>query len=136
MPLRQRVAYLILVIVVVVAPTVLALGWYQISRDPNFRPLGVTQQALRAYSGGGDGVEIVAVVDWAPARSGGYTRAQLMQALSQSFAAKGVEVRIELRSGHPVTQVTYIVGKTVLGPFGTTQAAEGIAAAVEAYHMH
>lgn len=136
MPQYQRITYLILIIAVVVAPTVLALGWYQISRDPNFRPLGVTQQALRAYGGSGVGVEIVAVVDWSPASSGGYTRAQLMQALNQSFAAKGVEVSFELRSGHPVTQVTYIVGKTVLGPYPTARAAEGIAAAVEAYHMH
>ncbi|GKY86617.1 hypothetical protein [Sinisalibacter aestuarii] len=136
MPQRQRLAYLILLIAVVVMPTAMSLAWYAISRDPNLRPLGITKQALYAYNGGGDGVEIVAVVDWPASDTGERSRAQLTRALTESFAAKGVEIRIEFRAGQAAGQVTYIIGKSVLGPYPTTRAAEGISAAVEAFRMY
>jgi hypothetical protein len=136
MPPRQRYTYLILLIAFVTLPTAAALVWYQISRDPNLRPLGVTKQALRAYGGEGEGVEITAVVDWGSPRTGGYTQEQLAQSLTQSFAAKGVDVVIRFRDGQSATQVTYVIGKTVLGPYPTARAAAGVAAAVDAFRMY
>ncbi|OIP82825.1 MAG: hypothetical protein AUK37_08425 [Rhodobacterales bacterium CG2_30_65_12] len=133
---RRSLGYLFLIIFVVVAPTVASLGWYQLSKNPSLRPLGITKQALTAYNGGSDGIEIVALVDWVPTDAGNYSQARLSRALTESFAAKGVELRIEFRPGQSTTRVTYRVGKTVLGPYSTARAAEGIAAAVEAYNMY
>ncbi len=135
-PHRRSFAYLSLIVLVVVLPTAIALAWYQVSRDPNLRPLGITEQALRAYNGQGEGLEIVAVVDWVPPHTGNFTRAQLQTALDQSFRAKGVEVRVEFRDGRGETQITYLVGRTMLGPFPTARSSEGVSAAVEAYKMH
>lgn len=136
MPQRHSIAYLLLIITVLALPSVASLTWYHISRDPNLRPLGITEQALKAHRGGGEGVEIVALVDWAPPRTGDFSRSQLAITLQRAFEAKGVEVRVVFREGAGVTRVTYRVGRTVLGPYSTGRASEGIAAAVEAYHMH
>ena len=132
---KRSLSFVFLIIAVMVLPSAVALGWYQMSQNPSLRPLGVTKEALSAYNGGADGLEIVAMVEWVPPRTGNYTKARLAQSLAQSFAAKGVEVRIEFREGRQATRVSYRVGKTVLGPYSTARASEGIGAAVEAYKM-
>lgn len=133
---HRNLGFLVLIILVVVAPTAASLSWYHISKNPNLRPLGITKQALTSYNGGGEGIEIVAVVEWTPPRAGTYTPAHLSRALTDSFAAKGVDVRIEFHPGQDGTRITYKIGTTVLGPYTTARASEGIAAAVEAYKMH
>jgi len=132
---RQRYTYVLLVIVFVTLPTAAALLWYHVSRDPNLRPLGITQQALRAYAGKSEGLEIIAVVDWV-APGGGFSRAHLDTTLRRAFRAKGTDVRVEFREGRGATRVSFIVGKTVLGPYAVINASEGVAAAVEAFNMH
>lgn len=135
MPQRRSFAYLLGLIVIVIAPTAMSLLWYAVSRNPELRPLGVTKQALAAYNGGTDGIEIVAVVDWAEA-GGSMARRRLADNLATSFAAKGVDVRITFREGKSGVQVTYYVGATTLGPYSAARAAEGVSAAVGALRMH
>lgn len=132
----QRLIYLVLIITVVVAPTMVSLGWYSWTKDPKLRPLAVTQEALRAYGYVGDGVEIIAMVDWVPSGAGSYTRTALTKAIVESFQSKGVDVNVVFRPGSDTTRVTYLIGKTALGPYSTSRAAQGVEAAVEAYHMH
>jgi len=136
MPQRRSIAYLTLIIIAVVLPTAVALVWYHISRDPNLRPLGITEQALRAYEGRGEGLEIVAIVDWVPPRTGNFTRAHLTTTLRRAFGAKGADVRIVFRDGQGETRVSYVVGKTALGPYATAEASKGVAAAIQAFNMH
>lgn len=133
---RRSLVYVFMIIAVVVLPTAMMLGWYQVTRDPNLRPLGVTREALRAYGEPGSGVDLIAVVDWVPPRTGGFTQAQLARDLTASFASKGVEVRVLFRDGQDKTSVTYQIGRTRLGPYPAARAAEGIAAAVDAFRMH
>jgi hypothetical protein len=133
---RRSFSYLLVIITVVVLPSAVSLGWYQVSKDPNLRPLGITEQALRAHRGDGEGLEIVAVVDWVPPRTGNQTQAQLAIALSRAFRSKGVDVRVVFRKGEDATRVSYIVGKSTLGPFPISQASGGVAAAVQAFNMH
>ncbi len=133
---RRSIAYVFGIIAVVVLPTAMMLGWYQITRDPNLRPLGITRESLRAFGESGAGVDLVAVVDWVPPRTGGFTQRQLAKDLTASFASKGVEVRVLFREGRDATHVTYVIGRTRLGPYPAARAAEGIAAAVEAYRMY
>ena len=54
---RRNLFFVIALILVIVLPTALALGWYKISRDPNMRPLAVTREALRDYGVAGIGAE-------------------------------------------------------------------------------
>ena len=134
---RRNLLYLASIIAAVVLPSAVALGWYHVSQDPNFRPLGVTKEALRAYSGGtGGGIEIVARVEWVAPRTGGYTRRHLTDAIRNAFAAKGIEARVVFFPGAETTRVTYVVGQSVIGPYSTARAAEGVSAAVEALRMY
>jgi hypothetical protein len=133
---RRSLVYVMLIIAIVVMPTAVALGWYQITRDPNFRPLGITREALRDYGVPGAGIDLIAYVDWPAAKAGHPARRQLGDDLTDSFASKGVEARIVFRDAGGSPQITYVVGKSVIGPYPASRAAEGIAAAVEAYRMH
>lgn len=133
---RRSLVYVMLIITIVVLPSAVALGWYQYTRDPNLRPLGITREALRAYGEPGSGAEVVAYVDWSAAGVGATARRRLADDLKASFGSKGVEVRLVFRDTSGATQVTYVVGRSVLGPYSTGRAAEGIAAAVEAYRMY
>lgn len=129
---RRSIGYVLLVIGVVIAPTALSLSWYHITKDPNLRPLAITKQALAAYGLSSGGLEIVAVVEGPDATSA----SGMARAITNAFAAKGMDVRIVVRSGPGVRQVTYRVGSSVLGPYPAARASEGIAAAVQAYRMH
>ena len=120
-----------LIITVVVLPTAMMLSWYHYTQNPHLRPLGITREALREYGVPGAGVEIVAYVDGPSGRN-----AQLASDLRASFGSKGVDVRLVFREAGGATRVTYVVGNSTLGPYSTARAAEGIAAAVEAYRMH
>ena len=133
---RRSLAYVMLIIAVVVLPTVVALGWYQYTRNPNLRPLGITREALREYGVPGTGVDVIAYVDWPAARAGGSARRQLESDLQASFASKGVDVVLVFRDAPGSVRITYKIGNSVLGPYSTARAAEGVAAAVEAYRMH
>ncbi|MCB1357361.1 MAG: hypothetical protein KDK53_12955 [Maritimibacter sp.] len=133
---RRNLFFVIALILVIVLPTALALGWYKISRDPNMRPLAVTREALRDYGVAGIGADLVAYVDWPGSNAESPARRQLARDLTAAFAAKGVEARLVFRDTNGPAQVTYVIGKSVLGPYPTTHAAEGIAAAVDAYRMY
>jgi len=133
---HRSLAYVMLIILIITLPTALALGWYRFTQNPNLRPLGITREALRAYGVPGTGVEVVAYVDWPAAHSRHSARQQLSDDLRASFSSKGVDVLVVFRSTDGPTRVTYEVGNSVLGPYPTGRAAEGIAAAVEAYRMN
>lgn len=133
---RRGLTYVTLIIVVLALPTAGALGWFYLTHDPNLRPLGVTREALRAYGEAGMGAEVVAYVDWVPTGNGADARRRLADALTTSFAAKGVDVRVVFREGRDETRITYEIGKSLLGPYPASRASEGVAAAVEAYRMY
>ncbi len=133
---RRSLPYLLLIISIVIAPTAVSLTWYNFTLDPYLRPLGITQQAIRAYQSGGKELQIVALVDWVPSKTGNNFRSRLSEALYQSFSAKGADVRVVFREGKGATRVTYRIGNSVVGPFSTARAAEGVNAAIQAYRMH
>ena len=134
---RQRgIATLVVIIVLVVAPSVISLGWYRVTGNPLFRPLGITRESMRAYYGTGEWIEIVAEVEWDQARSGQVTQRDMERALRNAFHVKGVEVRVVFRQSRTGTRVLYRVGPSSIGPYPQSRAAEGISAAVEAYRMN
>ncbi|WP_288926190.1 hypothetical protein [uncultured Maritimibacter sp.] len=138
MAARRNILYVLGIIALIVMPTVMSLGYYVVTKDPNLRPLGVTQQALSAYDRGRptEQIHIVAQVEWVPARAGGYSQRALELAIVNAFKAKGVEVFVFFHPGVDATRVTYRVGHTTIGPYSVARAARGISAAVEAFHMH
>lgn len=137
MTTRRNLAYVMGIVALLVLPTVMSLTYYQVSKDPNARPLAVTEQSLRAFVNGKLGViNIIAQVDWVPGHTSGFSQPQLEKAIVNAFRAKGVEVDVRFRQGVDHTRISYLVGKSTIGPYSTSRAAEGISAAVEAYRMY
>ncbi len=134
--MRRSLGYVMLIIAVVVLPTAIMLSWYQFTRDPNLRPLGITREALRAYGIPGGGVEVVAYVDGPTGGAGESARRRLANDLRASFGSKGVDVRLVFREAPGSARITYVIGNSVIGPYSPNRAAEGVAAAVQAYRMH
>lgn len=138
MAARRNIFYVLGIIALIVTPTAMSLSYYYVTKDPNMRPLGITHQSLSAYTKSrvGDGVHIVAQVEWVAHQSGGYSQRALELAIKNAFKAKGVEVFVFFHPGVDRTRVTYKVGHTTVGPYSTSHAARGISAAVDAYHMY
>lgn len=132
---KRGLATIIAIVLLVVAPTVVSLVWYKVTGNPLIRPLGITQEKIRAYEGLGSVLEIVAVVEWDPARSGQVRREDLRRALMRAFKVKGVPVRVVFDPGSSGTWITYRIGSSTIGPYAQARAAEGIGAAAEAYRM-
>ncbi len=135
---KQRgIATIVVVILLLIAPSVIALSWYKVTGNPLFRPLGITRESMGAYFGNGEWIEIVAEVAWDDSRSGRVTREDMERALRHAFKAKGIEeMRVVFRNSSKGTWVLYRIGPSAIGPYPQSRAAEGISAAVNAYRMN
>lgn len=134
MPAQRNIIYLMAIIALAILPSAVALSWFHVTKNPNLRPLGLTREALRAYTGGyGDGTGVVARVTGADLS--GDRQAALARALTNAFGAKGVDLEVKFLPGTGPPVVSYVIGTSVVGPYPATRAAEGIGAAVEAYRM-
>ncbi|WP_424941474.1 hypothetical protein [Aliiroseovarius sp. S253] len=119
---------------VVVLPTVAALSWYAVTKDPTIRPLGITKQALVEQTLD-DGAILTIVIRFDPDEHAEVSKV-LGASIARAFEAKGVDGSIKQRPapGEEMT-VTYLIGASSIGPFPASQAASGINAAVGAYRM-
>ncbi len=133
---RRDIFTLATVVGLLTLPTAGSLSYFAITKDPSIRPLGITQESLRAYSGDSSaGFEILAMVEWDSARSGQVTRDDMNRALINVFESKGVHAQVFFTKGYNGTFVKYQVGPSVFGPYPQSRAAEGISAAVAAYRV-
>lgn len=135
---RRNIGYVLGLVALIVLPTVVTLGFHQITQNPSFRPLAVTRQSLDAYErsrGARQGVEIVAQVEWVGPVAARMSQRQFEKAITQAFNAKGVEVYVFFTHGVEATRVTYVVGPSRIGPYPAKRAGDGVQAAVDAYRM-
>jgi hypothetical protein len=112
----------------IVLPAALSLSAYFITKNPNFRPLGITIDKLAEaglISDSGD-------KSVTHASKGEYTKA-----LESTFDILGTEVRVKFRTVPNTSDVsvTYLVGQSKIGPYPISQAANGVKAAVRAERM-
>lgn len=134
--MQRSVTHLLIVILLVVAPTAGTLTYYYLTKNPTVRPLGITREALDAFEQGGQRFEIVANVAFDARDSGGKSRAQLQRDLINAFRAKGVHVNVQFtRTGGSGTWITYVIGPSTMGPYALSEASDGVNKAVEAYRM-
>jgi hypothetical protein len=126
--------YLMIIIAALVLPSAVSLSWFHVTQNPSLRPLGLTREALRAYTGGyGDNTMVVArVVGADPSDDASEA---LARALVNAFAAKGVELEVAFLPGTGPPRVSYAIGTSVIGPYPASRAAQGVSAAVDAYRM-
>lgn len=126
----------IIAILLLTLPSAASLAYYYMTKNPWFRPLGITKETLQAFSGGsGSGEEVVAIVNWDSTRAGQVTQRDMYNVLAGAFGAKGVDVRVTFTPSTSGTFVTYKIGSSTIGPYPQGRAAEGIIAAVAAYRM-
>ncbi|MGH1369776.1 MAG: hypothetical protein ACRBCL_14275 [Maritimibacter sp.] len=132
---KRSIAYMVAVVGAIALPTIFSLTYYEITHDPRFKPLGVTKETLRSFDGNdGETPGITALLDWNDDESGGFTTIELASIIYKSFEARGVEVQVVLRKNAKHTRITYVVGKSRIGPYPTSRAGDGITAAVDALH--
>lgn len=136
----RQIAWVIGLIAVIVFPAAASLIYFQVTKDPSLRPLGVTRAAEQAYARGqaedGSPLEIVVRVYWVPDHAGGHSHISLQDAFLKTFAAKGIDaVSVRFLPGRTRTTITYVVGKSIIGPIPVEQAAQGVNAAAAAFRM-
>lgn len=132
--LSRNLRILIAIIAVVVLPTVAALTWYWVTKDPTIRPLGITKRALVEKTAKKGGM-LTIVIRFDPnedAKASEALGANIVRALQ----AKGVigSVKRLPVPGQDMT-VTYLIGASTIGPYSASHASSGINAAVGAYRM-
>lgn len=133
--LSRNLKLLIAITTVVVLPTLAALTWYAITKDPTIRPLGITKRALE-QQGSTDAAGLIILITFDPAEDAIASEA-LGRKITRALEAKGVTGEVEYRriQGHEIS-VTYLVGASEIGPFRASKAKNGINAAVGAYRMN
>lgn len=132
---KLNIAYLVAVIGAVSLPTVTAVTYHEVTKDPRMKPLAITTDTVAAFSGDpGDLPPITVVIDWAGHENQDIHKRQLSDAILRAFQAKGLEATVLLRPAAQ-TRVTYHVGASVIGPFPRSRAAEGIRPAADAARM-
>lgn len=121
----------------IVLPAMAALAAYFITKNPHFRPLGVTIQKLADAGLIDETGEIIAVItigDQAPKR---ISNQDYADALRLPFERYNSEVRVKFRSTpqSSAVTVTYMVGRNKIGPYSFSDAASGIKTAVHAERL-
>ena len=133
---RGHVSYILVIILVLIAPTLISLGYYVVTRNPALRPLAVTQASLSSYEAGlGLGGHVVARIEWVEEDNMGFSRRQIERLVTRAFEAKGIEVDVLVVPGVEETSITYLVGASRMGPYPVIHAAAGVSAAAAAFHM-
>ncbi|MBU2866657.1 hypothetical protein [Pacificibacter marinus] len=126
-----------LVATFIVLPAALSLLAYFITKNPNFRPLGITLDSLTEaglIESSGEIIAVVSIGDRAPKHS---SKSDYIKALEATFEILGSGVDVKFRTVPNTSDitVTYLVGLSRIGPYPITQAAHGVKAAVRAERM-
>ena len=132
--LRQNYPAVSLAIIAVAMPTALALGYYYVTGDPNFRPLGITIERLaeRGEAVGNDVIFGTITHDGTP--EGEKEAEKLSERLVTVFIGKGIDASFRLLSNPDAKQlqIFYYIDDTRLGPFNPRNAARSVLIAVDA----
>lgn len=132
--LSRNLKILIAIILVVTLPSIAALSWYVVTKDPSVRPLGITKRALEDH-GTDEGSSLTVLIRFDPDEDA-HASSALGEKIAYALGAKGVIGDIER---HPVPgkemTVTYLIGASTIGPYLASDASSGINAAVAAYRM-
>ena len=134
---KRETIFVGLVATFIVLPAALSLSAYFITKNPNFRPLGITLDSLTEaglIESSGEIIAVVSIGDRAPKHS---PKSEYIKALKSTFEILGSDVDVKFRSAPNTSDitVTYLVGLSRIGPYPITQAASGVKAAIHAERM-
>ncbi|WP_123793675.1 hypothetical protein [Pacificibacter maritimus] len=121
----------------IILPAVIALSAYFITKNPHFRPLGITYEKLAEAGLIATSGEIVALISIGSQVKSNTQKNDIRNALNVAFDRYNAKVRVKFRDtpSDNTVSVTYIVGRSQIGPYPFSQAAKGIKASVRAERM-
>ena len=131
---RMRAAQILTALILgVTAPTIVSLGYFYVTGDPTFRPLGISKAALDTFMPERAAMNVQAVVNWGRGSTLQQSQAEIRRILARSLDTYDVDYRIQINdvAGRKVT-VTYVVMGSRLGPYPIARAGRGLGAAVDA----
>lgn len=132
---RSNLSLLTTVVVLLCAPTTIALSLSMLTKDDSFRPFsGVSEAEKTTLVPSNGGPVVVARINW-PVTAGD-NRQGFATKVKRSFAAKGVPAVVEMVDTNGGGQITYFLESNTIGPFSLQDAAAGINATVSAYRIH
>ena len=118
-------------------PTISALGYFVLTGDPTFRPLGISEAALARFANSQEDLAVVVTIRRGRDTGLNATTSEVERKFAAALRPYDVPMRIrtEIVPGRDVT-VTLQVRSTHLGPFDLRSAPSAISAAVSAYHLN
>lgn len=121
----------------VLAPAIMALSAYHITRNPSLRPLGITIEQLIEAGQIADKTLITVEVSIGEHAKTSTSLADYKKVMADAFGVFNTEARVRFREVDRSKDITvlYIVGNSEIGPYAVSRAAEGIRPAVEAERM-
>ena len=130
----RQVLYALMLAAIVAMPTAVMMLYYQITGDESSRPLSNAVSSLMDGSVAYGEVPVHVQIRLHDPEPEALRRMAL--SFRKSFAARGVTASVYFVEAGPTepASVLYGVGRNRIGPFGLSRAAEGISAAVLAYH--
>ena len=125
------------VVGLIVLPAVIALAAYYITKNPHFRPLGITTEKLSNADWESQSGTVIAEVTIGAGASPQSSQRDYSEALKTTFDRLGTDLRVDFLSKPNSSEitVTYIVGASRIGPYPIANAAAGVKAAVRAQRM-
>ncbi len=121
----------------VATPALLSLGYFYITGDPTYRPLGQTERALSNFSPAHSQNGVQIIIRWGTGSPLLVTRAELDATFARALKAYDVGYWIEFEDvPGDLVEVIYRVKSSEIGPYPIARAAEGIAAAVAALKLN
>lgn len=135
---RLRAAKILTALIIgVSAPTVASLGYFLITGDPTFRPLGLSKLALDTFQQERASMDILADIRWGNAARLSDSQDQVRAIISQKLESYDVDYRVQINptEGTEIT-ITYVVMGSRIGPYPITQAGRGLGAAVTALRLN
>ena len=131
---RMRAVRILLALILGVAtPTLASLGYFWMTGDPTFRPLGLSKTALDSFETERAKMDILAEVYWGQDAKASHSKPEVRRMLSQAIGAYDVDYRVNFNTtaGDKIS-VVYVVLGSRLGPYPISQAGRGIGPAVSA----
>jgi len=109
---------------------------YYLTKDPSLRPLGITREKMAEVDGQTEFISIFVHVDWGRERTGGTTKADLRQMVSDAFFHRTDDYIFKFKDvpGDEIG-VTFVIGPNRYGPYPPSRIIEGIVPALVALDM-
>jgi hypothetical protein len=134
---KKETLIMIAVGTLIVLPAASSMLAFAITKNPELRPLNITFESLSAAGLLNNGAEIVAVVSRGENARQSSSQKQQAAALEMAFERYQSDVAVKFRTVPQGTtnSVTFLVGKSKIGPYPIARAASGVGAAVQAERM-